>query len=98
MTVSANFGKNWFSFLKVVKENVKIPIGSNVKLWRAMAAILDGARQNRTQLLKGTIQGPFHQSLVKIGWAVSEELMKMWKVYDDDDDGRKVMRKAHMAF
>ena len=31
-TVSANFGKNWFSFLKEVKENVKIPIGSNVKL------------------------------------------------------------------
>ena len=43
MTVSANFGKNWFSFLKVVKENVKIPIGSNVKLCRAMAAILDDA-------------------------------------------------------
>ena len=32
MTVSANFGKNWFSFLKIVKENVKIPIGPYVKL------------------------------------------------------------------
>ena len=67
-----------------------------------MAAILDGGQQDQTRFLKGTIQGPFHQSLVKIGWAVSEELMKMWKVYDDDDDddddGRKVMRIAHLAF
>ena len=47
-TLSIKFGSNWFSFLRVVKKNVKIPIGSNIKLCRAMAAILDGARQNRT--------------------------------------------------
>jgi hypothetical protein len=41
------------------------------------AAMLDGALQNQTQFLKKTIQGPFHQNLVKIGLAVSEELMKM---------------------
>ena len=66
-TLSIKFGSNWLSFLRVVKENVKIPIGSYVKLCRAMAAILDGAQQNRTQFLKGTIQGPFHQIFVKIG-------------------------------
>ena len=59
-------------------------------------AILNGARQNPTQMLKRTIIGTFHQSLVKIDQAVSEELMKMLKVYDDH--GRKVKKKAHMAF
>ena len=42
-----------------------------------MAAILDDARQNRTQFLEGTNQGTFLQILAKIGSAVSEELMKM---------------------
>ena len=36
---------------------------SYVKLYRAMAAILDGILQNQTQFLKRTIQGTFHQSL-----------------------------------
>ena len=71
-TVSVNFGPYWPSFLSVVQENVKIPIGSNVKLCRVMAAILDGGQQNQTRFLKGTIQGPFHQSLVKIGLTVSD--------------------------
>ena len=64
---------------------------------------MDSATQNQTQILKRTIIGTFHQSLVKIGPVVSEELIKMWKVYaddedDDNDDRRKVMRKDHMAF
>ena len=54
-----------------------------------MAAILNGARQNPIQRLKRTIIGTFHQSLDKIGQAVSEEMMKMWKVYDDDDIRRR---------
>ena len=76
-TVSVNFGSNWISIFIVVEENVKFPIGFNVKLCRAMAAILDDARQNRTQFLEGTSQGTFLQILAKIGSAVSEELMKM---------------------
>ena len=39
-----------------------------------MVAMLDDPWQNRTQLLKGVTKGPFHQSLVKIGPAVSEVL------------------------
>ena len=54
----------------------KIPIGSNFKLCRAMTATLNGARQNPTQNLERTIIGTFHQSLVKIRQAVSEELTK----------------------
>ena len=60
-----------------------------------MAAIFDGARQNRTQILKRTIIGTFHQSLVKYGLAISEELIRMWKVYADDNI-RQVMR-THAA-
>ena len=36
--------------------------------------------------LRSSIQGTFHQSLVKVGPAVSEELMKIWKVYDNVKD------------
>ena len=43
-----------------------------------MAAILVGGRGHRIQLLKGTTQGPFHQSLVLIGQVVSEE-----KIFND---------------
>ena len=39
-------------------------------------AILDGTRQNRTYILKRTIKGTFHQTWVKIGQGVSEELLK----------------------
>ena len=38
----------------------------------SLAAILVGSRDHRTQLWKGAIQGPFHQSLVIIGPVVSE--------------------------
>jgi hypothetical protein len=38
-----------------------------------MGAILDRGRRWRTQRWKGTTQGPFQQSLVKIGSVVSEE-------------------------
>ena len=46
-------------------------------------AILVGSRDHRTQIWKGAIQGPFHQSLVAIGPVVYEEKIKMWNV-----DGR----------
>jgi hypothetical protein len=39
----------------------------------SLAAILVGSRDHRTQIWKGAIQGPFHQSLVAIGPVVSEE-------------------------
>ena len=44
------FQKSWLK--------CKIPIGSNVNLCLAMAAILNGARQNPTQFLKRTIFKP----------------------------------------
>jgi hypothetical protein len=43
----------------------------------SLAAILVGIRDHRTQLWKGAIQGPFHQSLVAIGPVVSEEKIKI---------------------
>jgi hypothetical protein len=48
---------------------------------------LVGSRDHRTQIWKGAIQGPFHQSLVQIGPVASEELIKMWKV-NGRTDGR----------
>jgi hypothetical protein len=45
----------------------------------SLVAILVGSRDHRTQIWKGVIQGPFHQSLVQIGPVASEELIKMWK-------------------
>ena len=38
-----------------------------------------GSRDHRTQVWKGAIQGPFHQSLVAIGIVVSDEKIGMWK-------------------
>jgi uncharacterized membrane protein YagU involved in acid resistance len=43
----------------------------------SLVAILVGSRDHRTQIWKGVIQGPFHQSLVAIGPVVSEEKIKM---------------------
>jgi hypothetical protein len=43
----------------------------------SMAASLVGSRDHRTQIWKGVIQEPFHQSLVAIGLVVSEEKIKM---------------------
>jgi hypothetical protein len=49
----------------------------------SLAAILVVSWDHRTQIWKGAIQEPFHQSLVAIGPVVSEEKIKMWNV-----DGR----------
>jgi hypothetical protein len=43
----------------------------------SLAAILVGSPDHRTQFWKGTIQGPFHQSMVAIGPVVSEEKIFM---------------------
>ena len=43
----------------------------------SLAAIFVGSRDHRTQLWKGAIQGPLHQSLVAIGPVVSEEKILM---------------------
>jgi hypothetical protein len=48
-------------------------MGSYVKLSSAVAAILVGGLQCRTQFWKGITQGSFQQSLVEIGSVVSEE-------------------------
>ena len=50
-----------------------IPLESYVKLSYAKAAILVAGRGNQTQFWQGITQGPFHQSLVQIGWTVSEK-------------------------
>jgi hypothetical protein len=42
-----------------------------------LVVILVESRDHRTELWKGAIQGPFHQSLVAIGPVVSEEKIKM---------------------
>jgi hypothetical protein len=42
-----------------------------------LVAILVGSRDHQTQIWKGAIQGPVHQSLVQIGPVASEELIKM---------------------
>jgi hypothetical protein len=47
------------------------------ELYFSLAAILVGSRDHRTQIWKGAIQEPFHQSLVQIGPVASEELIKM---------------------
>jgi hypothetical protein len=52
-------------------------LGWPVKLSSAGAAILIDVLKCRAQFWKGTIQGPFHQSLVAIGSVVSEEKIFM---------------------
>jgi hypothetical protein len=51
----------------------EFPIGSNVKLSSAVAAILVGGLKCRTQFWKWTTQGLFQQILVEIGSVVSEK-------------------------
>ena len=53
----------------------EFPIGSNVKISSAVAAILVGDLKYRTQIWKGTTQGSFQQSFVEIGSVVSEEFL-----------------------
>jgi hypothetical protein len=48
-----------------------------VKLEIEMTVILVESRDHRTQLWKGAMQRPFHQSLVAIGPVVSEEKIFM---------------------
>ena len=43
-----------------------------------MSAGLVGGWSRRTQFWKGTIQGPFLQSLVRIGQAVSDKKIFQW--------------------
>jgi hypothetical protein len=61
----------------MLKQQSTIKISSPLFSIFSLAAILVGSRDHRTQLWKGAIQGPFHQSLVQIGPVASEELIKM---------------------
>jgi hypothetical protein len=68
------------SFWLILKQQWTIKISSPLFSIFSLSAILVGSRDHRTQIWKGAIQGPFHQSLVQIGPVASEELIKMWKV------------------
>ena len=82
-TIPARFGLIWFSGFR--REDLNVIFYQNMpnlhnrykSVERKMAAILVGSRDQRTQIWKGTIQGPFHQSLVAIGPVVSEEKITM---------------------
>jgi hypothetical protein len=62
---------------------------------------VNGSGRNEHSLWK-TFHRCFLQSFSSFGRGVSEEKIKMWKVdgqqMPDDDDGRQVMAKAHIAF
>jgi hypothetical protein len=78
------------SFWLTLKQQWTINISSPLFSILSLAAILVGSREHRTQFWKGAIQGPFHQSLVAIGWVVSEEKIKMSNVDGrTTDDGRQ---------
>ena len=91
------------SFWLILKQQWTIKISSPLFSIFSLAAILVGSRDHRTQIWKGAIQGPFHQSLVQIGPLASEELIKMWKVNGrtdgrrTTDDGRSVVTIPHMT-
>jgi hypothetical protein len=57
----------------VSEENIFFLISSPLFSISSLAAILVESRDHRTQLWKGGMQRPFHQSLVAIGPVVSEE-------------------------
>ena len=78
------------SFGLILKQQWTIKISSPLFSIFSLATILVGSRDHRTPFWKGAIQGPFHQSFVKIGPVASEELIKMWKVKGrtTDDRGR----------
>ena len=71
---------NLSSFWLILKQQWTIKISSPLFSIFSLAAILVGSRDHRTQIWKGAIQGPFHQSLVQIGPVTSEELIKIRKV------------------
>ena len=52
----------------------EFPIGSYIKLSSAVADILVGGLECRTQFWNGTTQGSFQQGLVEIGSVVSEKI------------------------
>ena len=92
---------NLSSFWPIIKQQWTIKISSPLFSIFSLVAILIGNRDHRTQFWKGSIEGPFHQSLVAIGPVVSEEKIKMWNfmTYDGQtDDERQVMAKVHMAY
>ena len=60
----------WFQTRRCLWE---FPIGSNIKLSSAVAAILVSVLKCATQIWKRTTQESFQQSLVEIGSIVSEE-------------------------
>ena len=97
-SLSCSCSKNLSSFWLIPKQQWTIKISSPLFSIFSLAAILVGSRDHRTQIWKGAIQGPFHQSLVAIGPVVSEEKIKMWNVDGrTTDNGRKVMTIAHVA-
>jgi hypothetical protein len=71
-----HFTKDWLQlalwFLR--RFLFEFPIGSNVKLRSAVADILVGGLECRTQFWNGTTQGSFQQGLVEIGSVVSEKI------------------------
>jgi hypothetical protein len=76
--------------LNLVKQQWTIKISPPLFSIFSLVAILVGSRNNRTQIWKGAIQGPFHQRLVAIGPVVSKEKIKMWNVDGrTTDDGRQ---------
>jgi hypothetical protein len=60
--------------VKFFLQQWRIKIASPLFSIFSLVAILVGGQ---TQIWKGAIQGPFHQSLVAIGPVVSEEKIKM---------------------
>ena len=72
-TISSKICPNWPSSFRLEDFSLFFPEGPMLKLCPLMAAILDEHRLQWIQLWKGTIQGPFHQSLVPTGKVVSDE-------------------------
>jgi hypothetical protein len=69
--------KKLSSFWHILKQQWTIKISSPLFSIFSLVVILVGSRDHRIQFWKGTIQGPFHQSLVAIGQVVSKEKIKM---------------------
>jgi hypothetical protein len=61
----------------VSEENIFLKLHSPLFSIFSLAAILIESRDHRTQLWKGAMQRPFHQSLVAIGPVVSEKKIFM---------------------
>jgi hypothetical protein len=70
----------------------EFPIGSCVKLSSAVAVILVGSLDHRTQLWKAATQGSFQQSLVEIGSVVLEEKIFIKFNTSSESSGRSAPR------